>query len=129
RLLDTFGGKWIEIMKKPYENRRNFLKMAGLGGVGVLTTPYLPFNGPNTPSAISETGTPEMTPLNRFPRMIQEYMVGRVREIEREANGMRNAVKTKEDAEQYVENVRQKIHRVLGPWPKKTPLNARTTRK
>src|SRR5690606_4920461 len=67
--------------------------------------------------------------LNRFPRMIQEYVVGRVREIEREANGMRNAVKTKEDAEQYVENVRQKIHRVLGPWPKKTPLNARTTRK
>lgn len=116
-------------MKKNHRNRRDFLKMAGLGGIGVLTTPH-PLAGELTsPSVALDTGTPEIAPLNRFPRMMQEYMVGRVREIERKANEVRSALKTKEDALRYVENIQAKIRQVLGPWPEKTPLNARTTGK
>jgi dienelactone hydrolase len=69
----------------------------------------------------------DLTPLNRFPRMVQEYMVERVREVESQANQRRAALRTKEDAEGYVREVRAKIQQCFGPWPEKTPLNARIT--
>lgn len=114
----------MQIMKKTHRNRRDFLKIAGLGGVGVFTTPYLPSGKPTSTASIPNTLHTEITRLNRFPRMMQEYMVGRVREIEQKANDVRNALSTKDDALRYVENVRAKIRQVLGPWPEKTPLNA-----
>jgi dienelactone hydrolase/pimeloyl-ACP methyl ester carboxylesterase len=69
----------------------------------------------------------ELPPLNRFPRMVQEYMVGLVREVERKADQRRAALATKADAEGYVRDVREKIQQCFGPWPEKTALNARTT--
>ena len=42
-----------------------------------------------------------LPPLNRFPHMVQEYFVGRVRGVEREADRVRQALKTRADAEQY----------------------------
>lgn len=116
-------------MKRNYKNRRDFLKIAGLGGIGALTTPYPLVGELTSPSVSLDNGAPEITPLNRFPRMMQEYMISRVREIERKANEVRSTLKTKEDALRYVENVQAKIRQVLGPWPEKTPLNARTTGK
>ncbi|HEY0968390.1 MAG TPA: prolyl oligopeptidase family serine peptidase [Opitutaceae bacterium] len=68
-----------------------------------------------------------MLPLNRFPRSVHEFYVERVRAIEREANARRAALRTREDAVRYVAEVREKIRQCLGPFPEKTPLNARVT--
>ncbi len=67
------------------------------------------------------------TPLNRFPRMVQEYFVQRARELKQQADQRRSALRTRADAEAYVRDVRQKIQQCFGPWPDKTPLNARIT--
>jgi cephalosporin-C deacetylase-like acetyl esterase len=66
-------------------------------------------------------------PNNRFPRMVQEYMVNRVRDIEREADERRASLETAKDAEAFVKEVRQKIGQAFGPRPEKTPLNPRVT--
>ena len=63
-------------------------------------------------SAAEPSDGPE--PLNRFPRMVQEFYVQRVRQIEAAAERRRAALKTKADAEAYVEDVRGKIARSFG---------------
>lgn len=68
-----------------------------------------------------------LAPLNRFPRMVQEYYVSQVRRVEEAADRRRAALKTPEDARAYVEEVRRKIQECFGPWPEKTPLNPRVT--
>jgi dienelactone hydrolase len=70
-----------------------------------------------------------LAPLNRFPRMVQEYFLGRFREIEQVSEKRRASLHTKSDAEAYVREVRSKIQTCFGPWPEKTPLNSRTTGK
>ena len=71
---------------------------------------------------------PALQPLNRFPRMVQEYFVERVRAVEREAEKVRNGLKTKADAEQYVaDGAARRSAQCFGPLPEKTPLNARIT--
>ncbi|MBN1805424.1 MAG: prolyl oligopeptidase family serine peptidase [Sedimentisphaerales bacterium] len=59
--------------------------------------------------------------------MVQEYFVQSVRRIEQQANQKRAALKTRDDAENYVSEVREKIQQSFGPWPVKTPLNPRIT--
>src|SRR5690606_37007901 len=76
--------------------------------------------------AIPDTDQSTLERLNRFPRVMQDYMVRYVRGKEHQNNEIRNGLKTKEDAEKYIESVRNKINTVLGPWPEKTPLNAQT---
>lgn len=71
--------------------------------------------------------TAKTPPLNRFPRMIQEYFVGKVREVEKNANEARARVTTKEEAERYVESVRARIAACFGPLPPRSPLNPRVT--
>jgi dienelactone hydrolase len=79
---------------------------------------------PRSAAASSDTKLP---PLNRFPRMVQEYFVNSVRRVEKRANRKRAALKTRADAEEYVRDVREKIQRCFGPWPEKTPLKPRIT--
>ncbi len=71
--------------------------------------------------------SPAMVPLNRFPRMVQEHFVTRVREAEAIGGKRRAALKSKADAENYVKDVRRRIADCFGPFPDKTPLNARVT--
>ena len=59
--------------------------------------------------------------------MVQEYFVQRVRAVEQAAEKVRAGLKTKADAEKYVESVRERIRESFGPMPEKTPLNARVT--
>ena len=66
-------------------------------------------------------------PFNRFPRMVQEYFVDRVREIERASLEKKAALKTKADAEAYVRWVQEKIRECFGPFPERTPLKPRIT--
>ncbi len=64
---------------------------------------------------------------NRFPRMVQEFFVEQVRRAEAEANRRRRSLQTKEDAQQYVAEVQEKIQQSFGPFPEKTPLEVRKT--
>lgn len=73
------------------------------------------------------SGETSLEPLNRFPRMAQEYFVGRVRRIEAAAEKARSELKTKRDAQAHVKSVQKRIDQSFGPWPKKTPLQARIT--
>ncbi|MFP4027229.1 MAG: acetylxylan esterase [Candidatus Brocadiia bacterium] len=65
--------------------------------------------------------------LNRFPRMMQEYLVRKLREKYRANHARLMGLKTKAEAEAYVSEVREKIEQVYGPWPERTPLNIRIT--
>ncbi len=69
----------------------------------------------------------DYVPLNRFGHMVQEYFVRQVGRFERKANQRRDTLKTRDDAEAYVEEVRDKIQESFGPWPEKTPLKPRIT--
>lgn len=112
-------------------NRRDFLKLTSLAGIGFASTGIIPRNGNE---ALSQTvfvpgiekGS-DIEPLNRFPRMVQEYFVEKVRQLEKNAEKKRSSLRSREDAEAYVREVRDKIQQCFGPWPEKTPLNARVT--
>ena len=68
-----------------------------------------------------------MAPLNRFPRMVQEYFVEQVRQVDRRVDQRYAALTSRQEAQAYVREVQQKIQRCFGPWPEKTPLNPRIT--
>jgi dienelactone hydrolase len=104
-------------------SRRQAIALFGAGSSGLLWPDWL------LPKALSAAGpgSTAPAPLNRFPRMVQEYYVQRVRAAQREAERARSEVKTKADAEKYVERVRERIRTSFGPFPEKTPLNPRIT--
>jgi len=114
-------------------NRRDFLKITSIAGLGVVGAGVLPVSAgipiqgaplPNDPAAAKA-----LAPMNRFPRMVHDHFVKQLRAIERKGNEVRSGMKTKADAEAYVRDIRSKIQQCLGPWPEKTPLNAKTTGK
>jgi dienelactone hydrolase len=112
--------------ESPVQNlsRRDALKLSGLGALAVALN-ELTLTHAN--AAAPPGSQPALEPLNRFPRMVQEYFVRRVRAIEDAANLRRDAVRSKRDAERYVRDVRGRIQQSFGPWPAKTPLNPRIT--
>ncbi len=69
----------------------------------------------------------EVRPLNRFPRMVQEFFVETVRQIEAKRVSTIDQLKTKSDAEAYVASIRARILECFGPFPEKTPLNPKVT--
>ncbi|MCB1278340.1 MAG: hypothetical protein KDL09_17270, partial [Prosthecobacter sp.] len=114
----------------PLSRRRDFLQTAGLGLMGwplaqtffCTTTPAM------AQSAASTTTASALPQLNRFPRMMQNWLVDEVRAAEARGNARRDALKTKADAEAYVKSVQQRIRECFGPLPEKTPLNAKVTK-
>jgi dienelactone hydrolase len=101
--------------------RRDLLRLTA-GSLLLPTTVMLP------EAARAQTTSPAgQTPLNRFPRVVQEFLVREVRKAEREASERKLAISGPEQAEQYVRDVREKIRASFGPFPEKTPLNARIT--
>ena len=71
---------------------------------------------------------PAFAALNRFPRMVQEFFVAREGALHQQRLERLAALKTKADAAAYVKTVRGKIRESFGPFPEKTPLNARVTK-
>ncbi len=69
----------------------------------------------------------ELEPLNRFPRMVHEYYLRRIRELEQKRLERFARIRTRADAEAYVREVREKIRLCFGPLPERTPLNPRIT--
>ena len=106
-------------------SRRDLLRLAGTAGAGFASSAPLWAQSIAAPADAGQPASPE--PLNRFPRMVQEYFVQRVRAIEQTGNQRRVQLKTKADAEAYIREVRAKIQQCFGPWPEKTPLNPRIT--
>ncbi len=78
-------------------------------------------------SAASKAKPGDLTPLQGFPRMVQEHFVECVRRAEAEGLARQAALRTKADAQKYVETVRAKILESFGPLPEKTPLNPKIT--
>jgi len=110
-------------------NRRDFIKLAGMAGIGLTGASMIPAYAKQVElqNVIAAGNVSSLSPLNRFPRMVQEYFVGRFREIEQVSEKRRASLHTKGDAEAYVREVRSKIQKCFGPWPEKTQLNARIT--
>ena len=73
------------------------------------------------------SAAPGLAPLNRFPRMMQEYVGAKVAEAEQKSIARLAALKTKEDAEAHVKLVRSLIADSFGPFSEKTPLKPRVT--
>jgi dienelactone hydrolase len=69
-----------------------------------------------------------LAPLNRFPRMVQEFFVARENEVHQQRLKGLGELTTRADAEAYVRNVRSKIRESFGPFPEKTPLKPRVTK-
>ena len=116
----------------PLPRRRDFLQTTGLGLLGL---PVLQSFFGSTGSALAQTAakapaaTASALPaLNRFPRMMQDWLVAEVRAAEQRGNAKREALKTKADAEAYVKSVQARIRDCFGPLPEKTPLNAKVTK-
>ncbi|MCE5230674.1 prolyl oligopeptidase family serine peptidase [bacterium] len=110
--------------------RRNLLQAAGMGLLGAA----LPGCATSAAKAKSEApATPvppsasSLSPLNRFPRMTQEYFIDQVRRAQAAGQAIRDSLRTRADAERYVAMVREKIRASFGPMPKKTPLKPRVT--
>ncbi len=76
--------------------------------------------------ASAQEEMPRMEPLNRFPRMMQEYVVTRIRTLDAENCRRIMALDSAEDARAYVEELRGKLPAMFGELPERTPLNART---
>ncbi len=104
-------------------SRRRLLQAAVAQAVSL---PLLPWLVAESAPAAEGTSSP-LPPLNRFPRMVQEYFVDQVRVAEARSLAAKRALQTKADAEAYVQTVRAKIRVCFGPEPERTPLNPRVT--
>ncbi len=105
-------------------SRRSLLKRSGIGALG-LSLPGVPAMAGSQEAEAQPA--PPIAALNRFPRMVQEYFVKRVRDAEREGDARRASLSSRAEAEAYVQDVRRRIRECFGPFPEKTPLNPRTT--
>ena len=105
-------------------SRRRMFQIVGLDVLGLTLADWI-LAGELRASAGAQPAAIEA--LNRFPRMVQRYFVGRVRRAEQEGIKRMAALKTKADAENYVREVREKIRQSFGPFPQKTPLEPRVT--
>jgi len=77
-------------------NRREMLKMAALAGCGLtINHPLLAA----TNQTLATSAPKPLEPMNRFPRMVQEYFVERLGEFEIANRQAKAALKTQADAE------------------------------
>ncbi|MGC9319168.1 MAG: alpha/beta hydrolase family protein, partial [Armatimonadota bacterium] len=69
----------------------------------------------------------EMEPLNRFPRMMQEYLTARLRAIYRANHERVMGLETAGGARRYCAWVGRQMRRIFGKMPERTPLNLRVS--
>ena len=65
--------------------------------------------------------------LNRYPRMMQDYLEAKVVAAQTLGQTRRVAITSKSDAVAYIALVRGLIQECFGPFPQRTPLNPRIT--
>ena len=66
-----------------------------------------------------------MEPLNRFPRMMQEYVVARIRALDAANRARIQGLGSAAEARAYVEELRAKLPAIFGELPERTDLKAR----
>lgn len=101
--------------------RRDLLRTTGVYGLGASSLGF------NLGAPLPAAAAPSIEPWNRFPRMVQEYFVDRVRDIEQQSIAHKTRLNNKADAEAYVREAQAKIRLAFGPMPEKTPLKPRIT--
>jgi len=111
--------------------RRDFIKLSSLAGIGFAGSAITPSYGSGSislrsPVPVSANGD-QLSPLNRMPGMVQEYFVEQVRQAKKRDELRFYALSSGKDAEAYLQDIRARIQQCFGPWPEKTPLNARIT--
>src|SRR5687767_9217239 len=106
-------------------SRRQMLHALSIAGAGAAVDWHVPALAAQAAAA---AGTASFAALNRFPRMVQEFFVARENALHQQRLERLAALKTKADAEAYVRTVREKIRASFGPFPEKTPLNARVVK-
>lgn len=111
--------------RTPGISRRQLLYTLSVGAAGTAFDWHVPAVAAQTAPA---GGAPALAALNRFPRMVQEFFVARENALHQQRLERLAALKTKADAEAYVRAIRAKIRESFGPFPEKTPLNARVTK-
>ncbi len=105
-------------------SRRRMLQLTGLSLAGLA---WGDWGGPSRLQAAEGAPRQAFQPLNRFPRMVQEYFVKEMRKREEANHERKAALRTRADAEAYVQSVREKVRACFGPFPEKTPLQAQVT--
>ena len=107
-------------------SRRRILHALSIGGAGIALAGHFPAYAMQAARAAAET--PALLPLNRFPRMVQEFFVKRENDIHKQRLERLAGLITRAHADDYVQTVRSKIRDAFGPFPEKTPLNGRVTK-
>ncbi len=104
-------------------SRRDLLRLGAISpfAVGAASAG----SGPSSPAPQAETVV--LTPPNRFSRMVHEQFLTQVRKAHQQSVERKAALKTRAEAQAYVRSLRDKIRSCFGPFPEKTPLNARVT--
>jgi len=66
-------------------------------------------------------------PLNRFPRMVQEFFVQQLEKLEIAQMERRRNIQTMSGVTDYLNDIKNRIHQCFGTEPKRTKLNPRIT--
>jgi len=99
--------------------RREWLALGSAGFTGMTVGSRL--------FAQSDKAAPTLAPLNRFPRMMQDYLGARVAASQKMAELRQAKLVTKADAEAHVKTLQGLIHESFGSFPERTPLKPRVT--
>lgn len=102
--------------------RRDLLTLTGGLSLGGFCLPEL--------TAFAQESGSGIEPFNRFPRMVHNYYLDKIRAIEKKGVERKMALSTKAEAEAYVKDVQARIAKAFAPMPqKKSPLKARVVGK
>jgi dienelactone hydrolase len=99
--------------------RRELLALSSLGLAGLTQRTLVLAQSGDKPGALA--------PLNRFPRMMQDYLGTQVAAAQKLAEARQAKLTTKAEAEAHVQTVRGLIRECFGPFPERTPLKPRVT--
>ena len=106
-------------------SRRDLMQLAG--GM-TLASLGLPLRLLAQEATNAGAATPAIDPFHRFPRMVHDYYLAKVRAVEKQGILRKAALSSKAEAEAYINDVRERIAKAFAPMPeKKTPLNAKVT--
>jgi hypothetical protein len=109
-------------------SRRQLFRYASLSSAGLAAASLVSSERFAAVLEAQEKGKgPKLAPLNRFPRMVQEWYVDQVRAVDGQIRQRLATLKTKEDAENYVRSVQERIRQSFGPEPERTPLKPQVT--
>jgi dienelactone hydrolase/pimeloyl-ACP methyl ester carboxylesterase len=110
----------VRLSRRDWIGRVGRVGLAGVGALGLANRLELPLWA-------QQSAAPPLRPLNRFPRMVQEYFVSRVRDLEQANLARKESLQTKADVLAYQREIRTRIRSCFGPFPEKTPLHAQVT--